>query len=89
MIDSLSILVGRGFLADYRYLVQDLRFVSRQTIPYKLFDEGDWKYDQEKYLKELEALLEGTREDWESRLLGDQEHPAHSKWSASREESVL
>jgi len=56
LIDSLSMLVNEGFLKSYRYFIQDPRFISRQTIPYKLFDEGDWKYDQEKYLKTLENL---------------------------------
>jgi len=60
LIDNLSTLINKGFLKSYRYLIQDLRFVSRQTIPYKLFNDGNWEYDQEKYLEELESLLESA-----------------------------
>lgn len=58
MIDSLSILIQKGSLVDYWYLIQDSRFVSRQTIPYKCYDKGNWQYDQEKYLKELDVILQ-------------------------------
>lgn len=56
LVDCLSTLAINGFLTSYRYLIQDLRHVSRQTIPYKLFDDGNWKYNQEKYLEELLSL---------------------------------
>jgi len=58
LIDSLSTLINRGFLKNYRYLIQDLRFISRQTVPYKLFDNGNWEYNQKQYLEELDSLLE-------------------------------
>ncbi|MEM2101899.1 MAG: hypothetical protein QXM22_00105 [Candidatus Bathyarchaeia archaeon] len=57
LIDSLSLLIKSGFLKSYRYLIQDLRHVARQTIPYRLFDDGNWKYDHKKYMEELESLL--------------------------------
>ncbi len=60
LVDSLSALANSGFLKSYRYLIQDLRHVSRQTIPYKLFNDGNWNYDQEKYLEELTSLREDT-----------------------------
>lgn len=59
-VDSLSALASSGFLESYRYLIQDVRQISRQTIPYKLFEDGKWKYNQEKYLEELTSLLEDT-----------------------------
>jgi hypothetical protein len=59
LIDSLSILINNGILNSYRYLIQDLRHVARETIPYKLFNNGMWKYESEKYLEELRSLLDG------------------------------
>ena len=55
-VDSLSTLINTGFLESYRYLIQDLRYLSRQTIPYKLFINEKWKYEHEKYLKEVSLL---------------------------------
>lgn len=62
MIDSLSILSRKGSLADYWYIILDKRFISRQTIPYKLFDKGNWQYEQEKYVKEVDAISENSVE---------------------------
>jgi DNA-binding Lrp family transcriptional regulator len=56
LIDGLSVLINKGFLKSYRYLIQDIRFISRQTVPYKLFDNGNWEYNQKRYLEELESL---------------------------------
>jgi DNA-binding Lrp family transcriptional regulator len=57
LIDNLSTLIQKGFLSSYRYFIQDFRHISRETIPYKLFVDGKWKYNQEKYLKELGSLV--------------------------------
>jgi DNA-binding Lrp family transcriptional regulator len=60
-VDALSTLINTGFIKSYRYIIQDLRFLSRQTIPYKLFIEDKWQYEQEKYLKELTSLLQTNK----------------------------
>lgn len=60
LIDSLSILINRGILKSYRYLIQDLRHVARETIPYKLFNNGKWKYESEKYVEEVRSILDGN-----------------------------
>jgi len=60
LIDHLSALVSEGFLRSYRFWIQDSRFVSRQTIPYKLFADGAWHYDHEKHLAELATLLNSS-----------------------------
>jgi len=56
-VDSLSTLINQGFLRSYRYLIQDLRYVSRETIPYKLFFNREWKYENERYVEQLNLLL--------------------------------
>ncbi|MCW3981743.1 MAG: hypothetical protein NWE81_01305 [Candidatus Bathyarchaeota archaeon] len=63
--DALSRLINIGQLVSYRYLIQDLRHLSRETIPYKLFVDGQWIYEHEKYMEELSLLQkkeEGLRE---------------------------
>lgn len=57
MIDAFSTLIQRGILLDYWYVIEDRRFVSRQTIPYKLFSKSAWKYDQKDYLQELDTIV--------------------------------
>lgn len=56
-VDALSTLINTGFLRSYRYLIQDLRYTSRETIPYQLFTNGTWRYEHEKYMKKLKSIL--------------------------------
>lgn len=55
-IDTLSRLASMNLVRDYRYVIQDLRTASRQTISYEFFKENKWVYDHKHYLMTLEAL---------------------------------
>jgi len=55
-VDRLSLMVRRGFLEDFWYVIQDWRKIQRETIPYRLFVDKKWVYDRGKYLKQLDAL---------------------------------
>jgi DNA-binding Lrp family transcriptional regulator len=57
-VDRLSELCRRQVLKDYWYVIQDWRKIQRETIPYRLFREHEWLYDQDAYLKQLDALEE-------------------------------
>jgi hypothetical protein len=53
-ISSLSILIQRGHLKDYHYVIEDMFQVWRETIPYEYFKDGEWHYDHKNHIKELE-----------------------------------
>jgi DNA-binding Lrp family transcriptional regulator len=57
-ISTLSTLIRKGLLRQYRYVIEDVFQVWRQTIPYEYFKNDRWDYDGEKHLKELKELLE-------------------------------
>jgi DNA-binding Lrp family transcriptional regulator len=57
-VDALSSLARMKIVRDYRYVIQDLRVRSRQTISYEFFEEKKWKYDHKEHLKMLEALVD-------------------------------
>ena len=59
-IDALSILIRKGLLQSYSYVVQDLEKTSRQTISYEYFKDGSWIYDHNKHIQSLKDLVEGT-----------------------------
>jgi DNA-binding Lrp family transcriptional regulator len=56
LVDRLSELCRRGLLDKYWYVIQDWRKIERETVPYKLFIDGKWVYDKDKYLRQLDAL---------------------------------
>jgi len=56
-IDALSLLANMKVVSDYRYVIQDLRIRSRQTISYEFFKENKWIYDHKQHLTTLEALV--------------------------------
>lgn len=60
-ISTLSILVTKGFLKRYRYVIEDMFQVWRQTIPYEYFKNERWDYEGGKHLKELREILEDMR----------------------------
>jgi len=56
-VDSLGELIRRGFLKRYEYVIQDMKITQRYTIPYKSFQNESWVYEQEKYLKKVDNLI--------------------------------
>lgn len=59
-VDALSLLARMKVIRDYRYIIQDLRVRSRQTISYEFFEENRWNYNHKEHLKTLEALVNKT-----------------------------
>jgi DNA-binding Lrp family transcriptional regulator len=57
-VGSLSKLVQRGLLKNYRYIIQDMFQTWRETIPYQHFYEGKWRYDEGLYKEKLQGVLE-------------------------------
>ncbi len=57
LIKVLSILIRKGLLKKYNYWIQDSFAQWRQTIPYKHFENGEWKYDADEQLKELANII--------------------------------
>jgi hypothetical protein len=55
--DALSKLIKRNFLKSYEYVIQDLSSSLRATIPFECFKNGKWKYDHNKYLEQLQKLI--------------------------------
>lgn len=60
-VDSLGELIRMGFLQRYEYVFQDVEMTQRYSIPYKSFRNKSWVYDQEKYLKKVEELIEAEK----------------------------
>lgn len=56
-LDALSKLIKKGFLQTYQYVIQDLNSSLRATIPFENFKDGQWLYDNEKYIEELQKLV--------------------------------
>jgi DNA-binding Lrp family transcriptional regulator len=55
--DALSKLIRRNFLKSYEYVIQDLSSSLRATIPFECFKNGKWVYDHNKYLEQLQKLI--------------------------------
>ncbi len=53
LIKVLSILIRKGLLKSYNYFIQDIFAQWKRTIPYKHFENGEWKYDVDRQLEEL------------------------------------
>lgn len=53
-VDALSILIKRGLLRDYSYIIEDSSRKQRQTIPYEHFKDGSWTYNLEEHVKTLQ-----------------------------------
>jgi len=60
-ISVLSILIKRGLLKQYHYVIQDIYQNWRETIPYEHFENGRWNYDYDKQREKLKELLEKRR----------------------------
>jgi DNA-binding Lrp family transcriptional regulator len=56
-VDTLSLLAKMKLVSDYRYVIQDLRIRSRQTISYEFFKGKEWIYNHKEHLMTLEALV--------------------------------
>lgn len=56
-IDTLSLMAREKILKDYKYAIQDLRSVCRQTFSGEFFENGSWKYDHESHLKTLHETI--------------------------------
>jgi len=52
-IDALSKLAKMNFIRSYKYTIQDLRMIRRQTIWPHLFKGNSWIYNHKKYMKQL------------------------------------
>ena len=57
-IDTLSAMARTGLVKDYRYAIQDLRMVNRQTISGEFFSKSSWVYDHK---KQMEMLRQRTQ----------------------------
>jgi DNA-binding Lrp family transcriptional regulator len=56
-IAALSILIKRKLLKRYHYVFQDMFQQWRETIPYEHFQNGEWNYNNERYLEEVRKIL--------------------------------
>jgi len=56
-IKVLSLLIRKGLLKKYTYWMQDIFVQWRETIPYKHFENGGWKYDIDGQLEELADII--------------------------------
>jgi DNA-binding Lrp family transcriptional regulator len=56
-IDTLSILAKMKLVRSYKYAIQDLRMVSRQTISGEFFRKKSWIYNNEEHMKMLSQLI--------------------------------
>jgi len=52
-IQSLSHLIKKGFLRSYDYLLEDYTTALGRTIPYRYFQNGEWKYNHKGHVREL------------------------------------
>lgn len=55
--DSLSMLIQRGLLQSYDYVVQYPQEWSRQTISYEFFKNQKWIYNHKKHIQTLRQLV--------------------------------
>ena len=62
-IKALSILIRKGLLKRYHYVIQDMNLQWRETIPYEHFENGDWDYDHKKHIEDLGKILQESRKD--------------------------
>lgn len=60
-IEALSKLARNGFLKYYDYIIQDLEKATRQTISYEYFKNGQWIYDHEKHIENLQKLVRNAK----------------------------
>jgi DNA-binding Lrp family transcriptional regulator len=52
-VDALSAMARKKLARDYRYVIQDLRMRSRQTISGEFFNGGSWDYDHKSQVELL------------------------------------
>jgi len=57
-VQSLGELIRLGLLHKYEYVLQDLETTRQFTITYKSFKNKSWLYEQEKYLKKANDLID-------------------------------
>lgn len=55
-IHSLSILIRKGLLRSYFYVLQEIEKSFRETIPYQFFKESSWIYDHNRDIEKLHKL---------------------------------
>jgi len=60
-IDTLSLLVRKGLLQSYNYVILDQRKYKRQTISYEYFKNNSWIYDHDKHIQNLKGLIEQAK----------------------------
>jgi len=54
----LSLLVSKGVLTSYSYIVIDATTITAQTFAYKDYDdESGWKYTGREYLKAVDNMM--------------------------------
>jgi len=56
-IKALSILIRKGLVKRYSYVITDIYQVWRETIPYQHFKDGSWDYDPGKHREEVMKVL--------------------------------
>jgi DNA-binding Lrp family transcriptional regulator len=64
-IDALSVLAKMELLRSYKYAIQDLRIISRQTISGEFFNGKSWVYDHKNH---METLQQKTKSKSRSRF---------------------
>jgi len=57
-LDSISILIRKGVVKSYFYVIQHSGEWSRQTLSYEFFQNKTWIYNHQKHIKTLERLTE-------------------------------
>lgn len=60
-IDAISELSQRGFIHNFKYVIQDLRKRARQTLAYEFFKDQSWIYDHTSHIETLKRLVKETR----------------------------
>jgi len=59
-IDALSTMARTGLVKDYKYAIQDLRIVNRQTISGEFFNRNSWAYDHKTQLEMLRQRVRSS-----------------------------
>ena len=60
-IDALSVLINKGLLKNYHYVIQDMFQTWRETIPYQHFKNECWDYDLEPIYKQVDDIISNKK----------------------------
>ena len=60
-IDALSVLINKGLLKNYHYVIQDMFKTWRETIPYQHFKDERWEYDLEPIYKQVDEIISNNK----------------------------